>query len=162
MDKHEAQKKAQEYLKTKRYKFLNYDRKRYIQLLNEQKEKVRCDELKFYLLVLVLQLNWETKEQYLTLLEKYTKNKLKVYNFEESFKKLYFSVEEIAELLESNRIILSPHKKSFDFELLLDKIHNYLNRYAPDPEESYEVGKDEFDAAIKKIYLDMQNLLDEE
>lgn len=47
MDKYEAQKKVQEYLKTKRYKFLNYDRKRHIQLLNEQQEKFGQASLKF-------------------------------------------------------------------------------------------------------------------
>lgn len=39
------------------------------------------------------------KEQYVTLLEKYTKSKIRNYNFEESLKKLYFFVEKIAELL---------------------------------------------------------------
>lgn len=78
---------------------MNYDRKRHIQLLNEQKEKVRSDELRKSHLVLIYQLNWETREQYITSLENYIKNRVQNYELELSFRKLYFSVAKIANLL---------------------------------------------------------------
>ena len=65
--------------KNRRSALLNYDKKLHLEMLN-QKEIVLNDELKsklqFYSIILMDQLNWEIKSQYLDLLTQFIEKKL--------------------------------------------------------------------------------------
>ena len=64
-------------------------------------------------------------------------------------------------MLESNFILLSPHKKSLDFSKLTDEILEACYGYDPDPEslEIREREKKEFRDLVQRIYLRLQKLL---
>ena len=66
-------------------------------------------------------------------------------------------------MLESNFIILSPHKKLLDFSKLTDKILDACYSYDLDPEslEIREREEKEFRDLVQTIYLQLQKLLKE-
>lgn len=66
-------------------------------------------------------------------------------------------------MLESNFILLSPHKKSLDFSKLTDEILEACYGYDSDPEslEIREREKKEFRDLVQTIYLQIENLLKE-
>lgn len=66
-------------------------------------------------------------------------------------------------MLESNSILLSPHKKSLDFSKLTHEILEACYGYDPDP-DSFEILKKEekaFRDLVQTIYLQLQKLLKE-
>ena len=71
----------------------------------------------------------------------------------------------MADLLESNRVLLSPHKKSLNFGDLLAEIDGCCKAYSGDSEpfrNKFEIGDVEFRISIEKIYLKIQKFLNEE
>lgn len=121
------------YQKEKRYRLLNYDKKRHLELLNKQGNKFD-PKLRPYSIILINQLNWEIRDQYLELLENYTEKKIDSSNFRIRFSERYESIEKVADLLKSNRVLLSPDEKSLDFGDLLSEINNCSKAYGDDPE----------------------------
>jgi hypothetical protein len=86
-------------------------------------------------------------------------------NFRIRFCERYESIEKVAELLKSNRVLLSPDKNSLNFGDLLSKIDSCCKAYSDDPEpflNKFEIGDVEFRISIEKIYLKIQNFLKEE
>ena len=149
----------------------NYQKERHLELLkrseeleslsiNESKEAL---ELSRYSALLQEQLNWETREHFLQLQEKFLKNKIIIGEFCEAFSEIYVLNSEAADILESNFILLSPHKKSLDFSKLINEILEACYGYDPDPEslEILEREKKEFRDLVQTIYLQIQNLLKE-
>jgi hypothetical protein len=67
-------------------------------------------------------LNWESRQNYLDLLEGFTKGKIKTLEFCMDFETRGKLIGEVTEMLESNLILLSPHEKSFGFSILLEEI----------------------------------------
>jgi hypothetical protein len=63
-----------------------------------------------YSALLQEQLNWETREWFLQLQEKLLKNKITIGEFYHAFSKRDVLNSEAADMLQSNFIILSPHK----------------------------------------------------
>lgn len=149
-----------EWKRQNRSKLLHYDKKRHLQLLNQQIGNMKSDELTDCSIILANQLHWEVRSQYVELVNDYTQNKIAVYEFGPAFEKRYKSIEKTAEILESNRILLSPHENSFDFADLLDTIYTCFQQYSGDPHPDLcEIGPVEFQTEIERVYLEMQKLL---
>jgi hypothetical protein len=160
----DLEKKYQKWKKERRYELLNYDKKRHLELLNQQGDEFKS-KLRTYSLILIDHLNWEIRDQYLELLENYREEKMDSFNFRIAFCERYDSIEKVADLLKSNRVLLSPDKNSLNFGDLLSKIYDCCQAYSDDPEpfrNEFEIGDVEFRISIEKIYLKIQNFLKEE
>ncbi len=155
----------------------NYQKERHLELLkrseelkslsiNSSEEALSSDEsleLSRYSNLLQDQLNWETQEYFLQFQEKLLANKITIGEFCQAFSARDVLNSEAADMLESNFILLSPHKKSLDFSKLTDEILEACYGYDPDPEslEIREREKKEFRDLVQTIYLQIQNLLEE-
>ncbi len=158
------EKKYQNLNKKRRYELLNYDKKRHLELLNQQGDEFKS-KLRTYSIILIDHLNWEIRDQYLELLENYREEKIDSFNFRIRFCERYESIEKVADLLKSNRVLLSPDENSLDFGDLLSEIESCCKAYSDDPEpfrNKFEIGDVEFRIAIEKIYFKIQNFLKEE
>jgi hypothetical protein len=100
--------------KKRRYELLNYDKKRHLELLNQQGDEFES-KLRTYSIILIDHLNWEIRDQYLELLDNYMEAKIDSFNFRIAFCERYESIEKVADLLESNRVLLSPDQNSLNF-----------------------------------------------
>ena len=163
--------KLNEIEQDKRRIFWNYQKERHLELLKRSEELKSLSiteseealELSGYSALLQDQLNWETREYFLQLQEKFLKNKITIGEFCQAFSERDVLNSEAADMLESNLILLSPHKKSLDFSKLTDEILEACYGYDPDPEslEIREREKKEFRDLVQTIYLQIQNLLKE-
>ena len=159
--------------KKKPSELLNYDKKTHLELLKDsedlkQQGKVLRDELQLkflhYSAILVNHLNWEIRDQYLELLNKFIEKKIDILKFRIAFCERYESIEKVADLLKSNRVLLSPNENSLDFGDLLSKIYDCCQAYSNDPEpfrNKFEIGDVEFTTSIEKIYLKIQKFIKE-
>ena len=146
---------------------VRYNKKLHIELLN-QKEIGLNDEskliLKLYSVILTEQLNWEIKSQYLELLTQFVEKEIDILKFIISFCERYNCTEEIRELLESNRILLSPNKNSLEFGSLLFQISSCCDAYSGNPEplrDKYDIDEIEFTNLIEEIYVQLKELIQE-
>lgn len=83
------------------------------------------------------------------------------FNFRIRFCERYESIEKVADLLKSNRVLLSPDENSLDFGDLLSEIDSCCKAYS-DVWNKFEIGDVEFRISIEKIYFKIQNFLKEE
>lgn len=154
--------KNQNWKKKRRYELLNYDKKRHLELLNQQGDESKS-KLRIYFTILIDQLNWEIRDQYLKLLEDYMEKKIDGFNFRIKFCERYESIGKIANQLQSNLVFLSPDENSLYFGDLLANIDSCCQAYSGDVgpffKSGFEIGDLEFETSIKKIYLEIQNLL---
>lgn len=160
----DLEKKYQKLNKKRRYELLNYDKKRHLELLNKKGDEFKS-KLQTYSIILIDHLNWEIRDQYLELLDKFIDKKIDSFNFRIAFCERYESIEKVVDLLKSNRVILSPDKNSLNFGDLLAKIDNCCKAYSDDPEpfrNKFEIGDVEFRISIEKIYLKIQKYLNQE
>jgi hypothetical protein len=134
----------------------------------DQKKILPDDDLslKFihYSTILFNHLNWEIRDQYLELLDKFIEKKMEIFNFQIAFCERYESIDKVADVLTSNRVLLSPDENSLDFGDLLSKIDSYCKAYSGDPEpfrNKFEIGDVEFRTSIEKISFQMKKLLKE-
>ena len=110
------------------------------------------------------QLNWEVRDQSFELLDKFIDNKIDSFNFRIAFCERYDSIQEVADLLKSNLVLLSSHKNSLKFGDLLSKIYYCCKAYSDDLEpfrNKFEIGDVQFRISIEKIYLEIENFLKE-
>ena len=160
----DLEKKYQKLNKKRRYELLNYDKKRHLELLNQQGDEFKS-KLRTYSIILIDHLNWEIRDQYLELLDKFIDKKIDSFNFRIRFCERYESIEKVADLLQSNRVLLSPDKNSLNFGDLLSKIDNCCKAYSDDPEpfrNKFEIADAEFTILMEKIYFQMKGFLNEE
>ena len=157
----------QDLKKERQHELLNYEKKRHLELLNQQ-ETVSSDEsnskLLTYSIILIDHLNWEIRDQYLELLDKFMEKKINIFNFRTAFCERYISIEQLADVLKSNRVLLSPSQKSLEFGDLLAEIDNCCQAYSGDPEpfrNEFEIGDVEFRTSIEKTYFQMKKFLKE-
>ena len=153
--------------KEKLYEFLNYDKKLHLELLKDSEDLTGELRLKFlhYSAIQFNYLNWEIRDQYLELLGKFVEKKIDSFNFRVEFSERYQSIEKVADLLKSNRVLLSPDQNSLEFGNLLAKIDNCCKAYCDDPEpfrNKFEIGDTEFTILMEKIYFQMKGFLNEE
>lgn len=113
----DLEKKYQNLNKKRRYELLNYDKKRHLELLSQQDGEFKS-KLRTYSIILIDHLNWEIRDQYLELLKNYTEGKIDSFNFIIKFEERYDSIEKVADVLKSNRVLLSPDENSLNFGLL--------------------------------------------
>lgn len=150
----------------KKHELLNYDKKRHFELLDQSSGEFNSDLL-HYSSILSIHLHWEIRDQYIKLLENYRKGKIDNGYFSVKFSERYHSIDEVVDLLESNRVLLSPdkNKNSVDFESLISDIDICCELYSADPEpirSEFEIGDVEFQASVEKLYLKIQKLLKQE
>jgi len=153
--------------KKRRSALLNYNKKLHLEMLN-QKEIVLNDELKsklqFYSIILMDQLNWEIKSQYLDLLTQFIEKKIDILKFILAFRERYDCIKKIKNVLESNRILLSPNKNSLEFGNLMLRIYDCCDAYSGDREpfrDEYEIGEIEFTNFMEEIYFQLKELIQE-
>ena len=151
----------------------NYNKTRYLELLKLKysKEKVLTlkekSELNEYSSLLDSILDWETKEQYIDLLEKLISGKINSFKFSIEFKERNDSNGEIFDSLKANFLLLSPHEKSKEFSNFICEIMDFCYSYS-EVFESYLPGEKidsydlEFRNSMEKIYLKIQKFLNEE
>jgi hypothetical protein len=154
----------QEWNKQRRLELLEYDTKTHLELLKDSEDLTGELRLKFlhYSAIQFDHLNWEIRDQYLKLLNKFIEKKMDILKFRIAFCERYESIEKVADLLKSNRVLLSPDENSLDFGDLLSNIYDCCEAYSNDPEpfrNEFEIGDVEFRTSIEKIYFQIQNLL---
>lgn len=98
---------------------------------------------------LVDQLSWETKDQYLELIEEFLDESSNFLNL----KKKYESLVKVAKELESNSIFLEPSYQALGFSNFIHILIQLFDRYQMDPEISPKV----FKSWVRKILLEMKN-----
>jgi hypothetical protein len=145
-----------------------YNKKRHLELLKKREEKsissTESKELLNSSAVLDRQLDWETRDQYLQLLEEFIEGKIDIGEFLIAFEERGRLNEEVLDILESNLILLEPHEKSLDFLDFIQQILQDCEIYNPDPEpfrHEYELDETEFRDSIEETYLQIQKLLKE-
>ena len=157
----DLEKKYQDWKKKRHYEFLNYEKKRHYELLNQDLCNL-SDELKSRLLtysgILIDQVNWEIRDEYLKFLKDFIEKKIDGFSFRVGFLERYHSIEKVANLLKLNRVLLSPNKNCLNFGDLLAKIDTCCQVYSGF-RNKFEIGDVEFRASMEKIYFQMKNLL---
>ena len=141
-----------------KYELLNYKKERHLEILNQQIDKSDLEALGC-LIVLLNELHWQIRDQYLELLKSYVENEIPSLEFRVKFSRRYDSVEKVALILESNRILLSPNENSLPFGDLLLTINDCCKAYGDDPPpltNKYEIGEVEFRSVMEKTYLQIQ------
>jgi len=151
----------------------NYSKLRYIELLKLKYSQENAltskqeSELKAYSRMLDRQLDWETKEQYIDLLEKLISGKIDSFKFYIEFQERNELNGEIFDSLEANFLLLSPHEKAKEFSAFIIEIMDFCYSYCEivesdvilEKRNSYDL---EFRNSMEKIYLKIQNFLNEE
>lgn len=158
---------SEKYEKKRFHEFLNYDKKLNLELLKNSENLTEDLKLKFisYSALQFNHLNWEIRDQYIELLDKFINKKIDSFNFRIAFSERYESIDKVTDFLQSNLVFLSPDKKSLNFADLLSEIDLCCKVYSDDPEpfrNPVELGEVEFRISIEKIYLELQNFLKEE
>lgn len=153
----------------------DYIKKRYFELLKysqdlKQQGKFIGDEsrngyleLLTYSAMMSSHLYWETCDQYLQLLNEFIEEKIDIPEFCQAFCERYELNDEVADILESNLILLSPHEKSGDFSGFIEEIFSCCEVYNADPEPfriSYDIDDTEFRDLVEKVYLQLQKFLE--
>ena len=101
-------------------------------------------------------LDWETKEQYIDLLEKLISRKINSFKFYIKFKERNDSNGEVFDILKVNFFLLSPHEKLKEFSNFISEIMDFCYSYS-EVFESYLPGEKidsydlEFRNSMKKI-----------
>ena len=147
---------------------VQYNKKRHFELLKKREEKsissTELKELFNYSVVLDRQLDWETRDQYLQLLEEFVEGKTDIGEFLIAFEERGRLNGEVLDILESNLILLEPHEKSLDFFDFIQQILQDCEIYNPDPEpfrHEYELDETEFRDSIEETYLQIKKFLEE-
>ena len=150
-----------------------YDKQRHILLLKlefSQENSLTASEqseLREYQKILNAMLTWETKEQYLSMLQKLNSGKI---NLPEFFTEIVEQVNfhnNVYDSLTKNCIVLSPHEKSWEFNKFMGEIIDRC--YRAEEVFNSDLPKEEYDSYILKLskaidilYLKIQELLMEE
>ena len=92
----------------------DYNKKRYLQLLDQRSigDNSNNDELSRYSCMLTNQLDWEIRDQYLSLMEKFLNGNISMPEFFAELQIKNYSIIDAVVFLEKHRILLSPDKRS--------------------------------------------------
>ena len=167
----DLEKKLAQIEQEKRQILENYQKQRHLDLLARSDELKKLSiveskerkELLSYSNLLFDQVNWETQDQFLQLLEKFLNDEIWVGTFRTEFFERYELNDDTATVLESNFVLLSPHKKSFDFSQLILQLLDACYSYDPngEAEDSFEKEVERLTESAQTIYLEIQKLLEE-
>jgi len=135
----------------------NYNKKRYLELLDQRSidDNSNNDELLRYSAMLEDQLDWEIRDQYLSLMEKFLNGNICMSKFFAELTIKYYAIIDAVTFLEKHRILLSLDKKALKFgELLQDVTDEYIW------DLSYT--GDEFKNFIQENFIKIKKYLNEE
>ena len=152
---------------------IDHKKQRYVKLLKlkyiEKKiltsnENAELDE---YLCILSTSLDWETKDQYINLLQQFLIGEINLVTFYNDFRQRCHSNIKVYDSLKANFILLSPHEKSEEFAELLDEISMYCTSYSEIfelelPQEKKDSHELDFRNFMEKIYVKTQKFLNED
>lgn len=151
----------------------HYNKQRHLELfqLKSSKEKVLTSteesELNEYWSLVDGTLDWETKEQYIDLLEKLISGEIDSFQFYIKFQERNDSNGEVFDSLEANSLLLSPHEKSEEFSKFIIEITHFCYSYSEVfelvlPQETRDSYDLEFRNSMEEIYFKIQKFLNEE
>ena len=137
----------------------SYNKKRHFELLKKKSMAMNSEEnsseLRKYSCMLEGHLHWETRNQYLELLEEFLKKNISISDFCSEFLDRGSLNGDAVDFLESNLILLSPDEKSWDFSKLLEEIFDECQYF--DNEE--DLTGDEFRNSIEKSFVKIKKYL---
>ena len=135
----------------------DYNKKRYLELLDQRSigDNSNNDELSRYSCMLTNQLDWEIRDQYLSLMEKFLNGNICMSEFLAELDTKKYAIIDAVIFLEKHRILLSFDKKASKFEELLEDI---LDESEGD---SLYTG-DEFKNFIQENFIKIKKYLNEE
>ena len=93
---------------------IDYNKKRYLQLLDQRSigDNSNNDELSPYSCMLINQLDWEIRNQYLSLMEKFLNGNISMPEFFAELRIKTYAIVDAVVFLEKHRILLSFDKKA--------------------------------------------------
>ena len=169
---------------------MTFNKKRYRELLEysqslKKKGKNLSDicesdfsELLTYSAAMYKQLEWESRDSYAELMDRFLNGKISEGTLKMEFLEIQKSQEQVQQALESNLIILSPNPNSDYVADLIDELHWVLEDLSVDSTLSLEelgslIKENKYEEAerkkerenynsVKKIYFKIQNFLNEE
>jgi hypothetical protein len=144
----------------RRLDMLNYDKKRYLELLkkksvNSQQSEEEFSELLSYSALLEMQITWETRFLFVELLEQFLKGKISMGDFVGEFLDRDSLNSQTLSILESNLILFSPDEKSLGFSDLIENIYWTCEQIGSSAEDADTI----FRNSIEKYFLEIQNYL---
>jgi hypothetical protein len=153
----------------------NYSKKRHRELLEysqsleqqgkslNMESKKKYFELLDYSCLLSAQLDWETQNNYVTLLNQVVHEKISIGDFFVQFSKRSRINQDVFDILESKFIFLSPNEKALDFADLITEILEYYESLSND--STFYDKRDELEMEIldslKNFYLNLKVILNE-
>jgi predicted DNA-binding protein YlxM (UPF0122 family) len=107
---------------------IDYNKKRYLQLLNQRSigDNSNNDELSCYSCMLISQLDWEIRDQYLSLMENFLNGNISMPEFFAELRIKNYAIIDAVTFLEKYQILLSFDKKASKFGELLEDVTDEL------------------------------------
>ena len=136
----------------------DYNKKRHLELLDERSrgDTSNKDELLRYSVMLSDQLDWEIRDQYVSLMENFVNGTIGMYEFLHELQRINYSVMDASLLLQKHKILLSVDKRASKFADLLEYVTSELQ---VDPSSSYTA--EEFQNMIQEFLIPMKTYLNE-
>jgi hypothetical protein len=135
----------------------DYNKKRYLQLLSQRiiGDNSNYDELSCYSCMLTNQLDWEIRDQYLSLMENFLNGNISMPEFFAELRIKNYAIIDAVTFLEKNKILLSFDKKASKFGELLEDVTDEL-------EGDLSYTGDEFKNFIRENFIKIKKYLNEE
>jgi predicted DNA-binding protein YlxM (UPF0122 family) len=135
----------------------DYNKKRYLQLLDQRSigDNSNNDELSAYSVMLTNQLDWEIRDQYLSLMENFLNENISMPEFFAELRIKNYAIIDAVTFLERHRILLSFDKKASKFAALLEDVTDEL-------EGDISYTRDEFKNFIQQNFIKIKKYLNEE
>ena len=134
-----------------------YNKKRYLDLLDQRNigDNSNYDELSRYSCMLTNQLDWEIRDQYLSLMENYLNGNISIFKFFAELRIKTYAIIDAVTFLKRHQILLSVDKKASKFEELVEDVIDEL-----EGEISYT--DDKFKFFIQEKFIKIKKYLNEE
>lgn len=134
----------------------NSNKKRHLELLDERSKGDHSneDELLRYSVMLENQLDWEMRDQYVSLMENFVKGNIAMYEFLDELQTINYSLMDASVFLQKHKILLSVDKRASKFADLVEYVTSELQ---VDPSYTAE----EFQTMIQEILIRMKDYLNE-
>jgi hypothetical protein len=154
----DLQEKYENLKNKRRIEILNFDKTNYLQLLKKKdKSEQESQQLLEYSALLNIEIDWQTLNQYVELVEKFLKRNISILDFCIQFCERHLVNTNAVKMLESNFIILSPDERSLDFSDFIEDIYFICQEFDWDQEDS----ENEFRNSIEKTFVRMKQYLNE-
>lgn len=135
----------------------DYNKKRYLQLLDQRSvgDNSNSDELSRYSCMLSDQLDWEIRDQYLSLMEKFLNGNISMPEFFAELRIKNYAIIDAVIFLQNHRILLSFDKKASKFGELIEDVKDEL-------EGDLSYTNDEFKNFIQENFIKIKKYVNEE